>query len=157
MGWLADETGLDRTAANYVPLTPLSHLQRAAHVFAEDTALVYGQTRRTYAQYHDRCTRLAAALAGMGGTPGDVVATLLPNIPVQAEAHFGVPACGAVLNTINIRLDVDTVAYIFEHGEAKVALVDRGRQGANGRRRPDPHRGARPRGGCARKRTPCHL
>ncbi|WP_283967611.1 AMP-binding protein [Tritonibacter sp. AK171] len=124
MGWLADETGLDRTAANYVPLTPLSHLQRAAHVFAEDTALVYGQTRRTYAQYHDRCTRLAAALAGMGVTPGDVVATLLPNIPAQAEAHFGVPACGAVLNTINIRLDVDTVAYIFEHGEAKVALVD---------------------------------
>jgi len=124
MGWLADETGLERTAANYVPLTPLSHLQRAAHVFAEDTAVVYGRLRQTYAQYHDRCTRLAAGLAGMGVTPGDVVATLLPNVPAQAEAHFGVPACGAVLNTINTRLDVDTVAYILEHGDAKVALVD---------------------------------
>ncbi len=124
MGWLADETGLERTAANYVALTPLSHLQRAAQVFAEDLAVVYGGTRRTYAQYYDRCTRLAAALAGMGVTPGDVVATLLPNIPAQAEAHFGVPACGAVLNTINTRLDVDTVAYIFAHGGAKVALVD---------------------------------
>ncbi|OIQ26903.1 MAG: acyl-CoA synthetase [Alphaproteobacteria bacterium MedPE-SWcel] len=124
MGWLADETGLERRAANFVPLTPLSHLQRAAHVYAGETALVYGQTRVSYAQYHDRCTRLAAALAGMGVTPGDVVATLLPNIPAQAEAHFGVPACGGVLNTINTRLDVDTVAYIFDHGEAKVALVD---------------------------------
>ena len=124
MGWLADETGLERRAANYVALTPLSHLQRAANVFAEDLAVIYGGTRRTYAQYYDRCTRLAAALAGMGVKPGDVVATLLPNIPAQAEAHFGVPACGAVLNTINTRLDVDTVAYILEHGGAKVALVD---------------------------------
>jgi len=124
MGWLADETGLERTAANYVPLTPLSHLQRAAHVFAQDTAVIYGGVRHSYSEYYDRCTRLAAALAGMGVKPGDVVATLLPNIPAQAEAHFGVPACGAVLNTINIRLDVDTVAYIFDHGGAKVALVD---------------------------------
>jgi len=124
MGWLADETGLERTAANYVPLTPLSHLQRAAHVFAQDTAVIYGGVRHSYSAYYDRCTRLAAALAGMGVKPGDVVATLLPNIPAQAEAHFGVPACGAVLNTINIRLDVDTVAYIFDHGGAKVALVD---------------------------------
>ncbi len=124
MGWLADETGLERRAANYVALTPLSHLQRAAHVFAEDLAVIYGGTRRTYAQYYDRSTRLAGALAGMGVKPGDVVATLLPNIPAQAEAHFGVPACGAVLNTINTRLDVDTVAYILEHGGAKVALVD---------------------------------
>ncbi|KUP94117.1 AMP-binding protein [Tritonibacter horizontis] len=124
MGWLADETGLERTAANYVPLTPLSHLQRAAHVFADETALVYGETRRSYAEYHARCTRLAAALAARGVAPGDVVATLLPNVPAQAEAHFGVPATGAILNTINTRLDVDTVAYIFAHGEAKVALVD---------------------------------
>ncbi|MFY1707320.1 AMP-binding protein [Tritonibacter scottomollicae] len=124
MGWLADETGLERTAANYVPLTPLSHLQRAAHVFAQDTAVIYAGVRHSYSAYYDRCTRLAAALAGMGVKPGDVVATLLPNIPAQAEAHFGVPACGAVLNTINIRLDVDTVAYIFDHGGAKVALVD---------------------------------
>ncbi len=124
MGWMADETGLDKCEANYVPLTPLSHLRRAASVFAERTAVIYGDHRVTYAQYHNRCTRLASALAAMGVAPGDVVATLLPNTPAQAEAHFGVPACGAVLNTINTRLDVGTVTYIFDHGGAKVVLVD---------------------------------
>ena len=124
MGWMADETGLEKRQANYVPLTPLSHLNRAAKVFPDKEALVYGTFRKTYRQYHDRCTRLASALAAMGVQSGEVVATILPNIPAQAEAHFGIPACGAVLNTINIRLDVDTVAYIFDHGEAKVALVD---------------------------------
>ncbi len=124
MGWMADETGLDKTEANYVPLTPLSHLRRAAHVFADRTAVIYGTHRVTYAQYYERCTRLASGLAAMGVQPGDVVATLIPNLPAQAEAHFGVPACGAVLNTINTRLDVDTVAYIFDHGAAKVVLVD---------------------------------
>ena len=124
MGWMNDETGLGKCPANYVPLTPLSHLRRAAHVFATRTAVIYGGHRVTYAQYYERCTRLAAGLADMGVTPGDVVATLIPNLPAQAEAHFGVPACGAVLNTINTRLDVDTVAYVFEHGEAKVILTD---------------------------------
>ncbi|SPH20188.1 Long-chain-fatty-acid--CoA ligase [Ascidiaceihabitans donghaensis] len=124
MGWMNDESGLDKCAANYVPLTPLSHLRRAAHVFAGRPAVIYGDHRVTYAQYYDRCTRLASALVSMGVTPGDVVATLIPNLPAQAEAHFGVPACGAVLNTINTRLDVDTVAYIFDHGEAKVVLAD---------------------------------
>ena len=124
MGWMNDETGLGKCPANYVPLTPLSHLRRAAHVFATRTAVIYGDHRVTYAQYYERCTRLAAGLADMGVTSGDVVATLIPNLPAQAEVHFGVPACGAVLNTINTRLDVDTVAYIFEHGEAKVVLAD---------------------------------
>jgi fatty-acyl-CoA synthase len=124
MGWLADETGLDKCAANYTPLTPLSHLRRAADLFAGREALVYGDLRWTYAQYHARVTRLASALARMGVMPGDVVATLLPNVPSHAEAHFGVPACGAVLNAINTRLDVDTVAYILDHGRAKVAIVD---------------------------------
>ena len=124
MGWMADETGLDKTAANYVPLTPLSHLRRAAHVFADENAVIYGSHRKTYAQYHARCTRLASALAAMGVNPGDVVATLIPNLPAQAESNFGVPACGAVLNTINTRLDVATVAYIFEHGGARVVLAD---------------------------------
>ena len=124
MGWMADETGLDKCDANYVPLTPLSHLRRAALVFPEHQAVVYGSHRKTYAEYHDRCTRLASGLAAMGVAPGDVVATLIPNLPAQAEAHFGVPACGAVLNTINMRLDVDTVAYIFDHGGAKVVLAD---------------------------------
>ncbi len=124
MGWMADETGLDKCAANHVPLTPLSGLRRAAHVFSDELAVVYGAHRKTYAEYYDRCTRLAAALAALGVKPGDVVATVLPNIPAHAEAHFGVPACGAVLNAINTRLDVGTVAYILGHGGAKVVLVD---------------------------------
>ncbi|KIC29439.1 AMP-binding protein [Leisingera sp. ANG-M6] len=124
MGWMADETGLEKTAANYVPLSPLSHLQRAAQVFPDRLAVSYGKHRKSYAEYHERCTRLASGLVKLGVKPGDVVATLLPNIPAQAEAHFGVPACGAVLNTINTRLDVSTVAYIFAHGEAKAVLVD---------------------------------
>ncbi|WP_278922571.1 AMP-binding protein [Pseudophaeobacter profundi] len=124
MGWMADETGLEKTAANHVALTPLSHLRRAAQVFADHTAVIYGSHRVSYREYHARCTRLASALAALGVAPGDVVATLIPNLPAQAEAHFGVPACGGVLNTINTRLDVDTVAYILEHGGAKVLLVD---------------------------------
>ena len=124
MGWMRDETGLDKTPANYVPLTPLSHLARAAKVFADREALVYGNMRLTYREYHARVSQLASALQMAGVVQGDVVATLLPNIPAQAEAHFGVPAAGAVLNTINIRLDVDTIAYIFDHGEAKVVLCD---------------------------------
>lgn len=124
MGWMQDETGLDKCAANFVALTPLSHLVRARDVFADRTAVIYGNHRVTYAQYHARCTRLASALAAMGIAPGDVVATLIPNTPAQAEAHFGVPACGAVLNTINTRLDVNTVNYIFDHGGAKAVLVD---------------------------------
>ena len=124
MGWLADETGLEKTPANHVALTPLSHLNRAAVLYAERTALVYGATRRSYAEYHRRCTQLASALAGRGVRPGDVVATLIPNLPAQAEAHWGVPACGAVINTINTRLDVGTVAYILDHGGAKLVLCD---------------------------------
>ncbi|MCK8482749.1 AMP-binding protein [Aliiroseovarius sp. S2029] len=124
MGWMADETGLDKCAANFVPLTPLSHLRRAALVFPKREALVYGARRLTYADYHARVSRLAAALAGRGIKPGDVVATLLPNILAHVEASFGIPACGAVLNTINTRLDVDTVAYILDHGAARAVLVD---------------------------------
>ena len=124
MGWLDDETGLEKCAANHAALTPLSHLRRAADLFGPREALVYGQTRRSYAEYFVRVTRLASALANAGVQPGNVVATLLPNIPAHAEAHFGVPACGAVLNAINTRLDVDTVSYILGHGGAKVLLAD---------------------------------
>lgn len=124
MGWMSDENGLEKCAANHVPLTPLSHLQRAAEVFANYTAVVYGPHRQSYEALYAQCSRLASALAAQGIKPGDVVATLLPNVPAQVEAHFGVPACGAVLNTINTRLDVDTVNYIFAHGEAKLVLVD---------------------------------
>ena len=121
---MADEIGLDKNSANYIALTPLSHLMRARDVYPDCEALVYGPARHTWAQMYDRCTQLGSALKSMGVTPGDVVSALLPNIPAMAEAHFAVPLVGAVLNSINIRLDVETVAYIFDHSEAKVALVD---------------------------------
>ena len=124
MGWMNNETGLDKNAANFVPLTPLSHLVRAATVFPDRLAVSYGAHRKTYREYYARCSQLASALQKAGVRSGDVVATLIPNIPAQAEAHFGVPACGAVLNTINTRLDVDTVSYIFDHGEAMAVMVD---------------------------------
>jgi fatty-acyl-CoA synthase len=124
MGWLADETGLGKCDANHVPLTPLSHLNRAADIFPQRQALVDRSRSFTYAQMHERVTRLASALAGRGIRPGDVVATLLPNITAQVEAHFGVPACGAVLNAINTRLETETVNYILSHGGAKILLVD---------------------------------
>ncbi|WP_439111739.1 AMP-binding protein [Lentibacter sp.] len=125
MGQMRDETGLGKTAANYVPLTPLSHLKRASYIFPDRLAVAYGtQHRKTYAEYHARVTQLASALARAGIEPGDVVTTLLPNLPAHAEAHFGVPAAGAVLNAVNTRLDVGTVTYILEHGEAKLVLVD---------------------------------
>lgn len=124
MGWLADETGLEKCAANYAPLTPLSHLNRALEVFPERPAVVYGSRSYNYVDYHARVSQLASALKARGVNSGDVVATILPNTLPQIEAHFGVPACGAVLNAINTRLDVDTVAYIFEHGGAKIVLCD---------------------------------
>ncbi len=124
MGWLEDETGLQRCRVNYVPLSPLSHLRRAQAVFPEREALVYRARRFSYRRYYDRVTRLASAMASLGVKPGDVVSTVLPNTPAQVEAHFGVPACGAVLNTINMRLDVSTISYILEHAAAKVVLAD---------------------------------
>ncbi|MCT4555284.1 MAG: AMP-binding protein [Pelagimonas sp.] len=124
MGWMKDETGLEKNAANFVPLSPLSFLKRAAQIWPDHEAVIYGPHRKTYGAYIERVTRLASSLVGMGVAPGDVVATILPNIPAQVEAHFAVPACGAVLNAINTRLDVDTIAYILDHGEAKVVLCD---------------------------------
>ena len=124
MGWMSDESGLEKNEANYVPLTPLSHLRRASTVFSDRTAVIYGSHRKSYFEYYQRCSQLASALKKIGIKPGEVVATVLPNIPAQAEAHFGVPACGAVLNTINTRLDIGTISYIFEHGEAKVVFAD---------------------------------
>ena len=124
MGWLEDESGLRKCSVNYVPLTPLSHLNRALEVFPSREALVYGERRFNYVQYHERVTRLASALVGIGIKPGEVVSTVLPNTPAQVEAHFGVPACSAVLNTVNMRLDVSTIAYILEHASSKAVIVD---------------------------------
>ncbi len=124
MGWLEDESGLERCEANFVPLTPLSHLNRARDVHPEREALIYGDRRIDYAEYHSRVTRLAGAIANSGVSPGDVVSTILPNVPAAIETHFAVPACGAVLNAINIRLDAGTVAYIFDHARPKLVFVD---------------------------------
>ena len=124
MGWMKDETGLEKCAANHVALTPLSHLRRAAHVYPDRLAIAYHGHRKTYAEYHARVTQLASALVGIGIQPGDVVATILPNIPAHCEAHFGVPAAGAVLNAINTRLEADTIAYILDNGEARAVLCD---------------------------------
>ncbi len=124
MGWMADETGLQRRRANHVALTPLSHLRRGADLFADRTAIIQGTRRTTYRDYHARVSRLASALIAIGVQPGDVVATLLPNVQAHAEAHFAIPATGAVINSINTRLERETVAYILDHGGAKVILVD---------------------------------
>ena len=124
MGWMSNEDGLEKTKANYVPLTPLSHLRRASVVYPEREAIVYGVNRYSYKEYYERVTLLASGLEKRGIKAGDVVATILPNIPAQVEAHFGIPALGAIINTINTRLDVKTVAYIFDHGEAKIVIVD---------------------------------
>ena len=92
MGWMKDETGLEKTQANFVPLTPLSHLQRAAKVFPTSTAVVYNNHRVNYAEYYARCSQLASALIDVGVKPGSVVATILPNVPAQAEAPFWCPS-----------------------------------------------------------------
>ncbi|MFQ5437456.1 MAG: AMP-binding protein [Paracoccaceae bacterium] len=124
MAQMADESGLDKVHANHVPLTPLSHLWRAGDVFAGREAIVYGTRRYSWSQLRARCTQLASALAANGIAPGDVVSVVCPNTIAIAEAHFGVPAAGAVLNAINTRLDVDTISYILGHSEAKLVLVD---------------------------------
>ena len=118
------ENDLEKCAANYAPLTPLSFIARSATVFPDQVAIVHGAKRRTWAQTYGRCRRLAGALAARGIGPGDGVAVMAPNIPETYEAHFGVPMAGAVLNAINTRLDAKTVAFILEHGEAKVVLAD---------------------------------
>ncbi len=119
------EIGLDRNAANFVPLTPLSFLERTASVYPDRIAVIHGELRRNWAETQARCHRLADSLARRGIGLGDTVAVMAPNVPAIFEAHFGVPMLGAVLNTINIRLDAATIAFILDHGEAKVLITDR--------------------------------
>ena len=118
------ETGLDRSPANYVPLTPVSFLRRAASAFANKTAVIDGERRYTYTQLHDRCVRLASAFAGLGIKRLDTVAIIASNIPEMIEAHFAVPMLGAVLNPLNTRLDAANVAFSLTHGAAKILIVD---------------------------------
>ena len=117
-------SGLDRTPANHVPLSPLGFLDRSADVYPDRVALIHGELRQTWSQTRDRCYRLASALVARGVQRGDTVAIIAPNTPAMLEAHFGVPLAGAVLNAINCRLDAEGVAFILRHGEAKVLLVD---------------------------------
>ena len=119
------EHGLGKNSANFTPLTPLSFIERTARVFPDRTAVIHGETQRTWADTYQRCIKLAAALNNRGIRKGDTVAMMLPNVPAALEAHFGVPMCGAVLNALNIRLDAKTIAFILDHGEAEILLTDK--------------------------------
>ncbi|EXI82043.1 MAG: Long-chain-fatty-acid--CoA ligase [Candidatus Accumulibacter sp. BA-94] len=117
--------GLDKNPANYTPLTPLTFLARSAYVYPERVAVIHGQRRQSWLQTFTRCRQLASALVAHGVGEGDTVAAMLNNTPEMIECHFGVPVTGAVLNTLNTRLDAETIAFMLEHGEAKVLLTDR--------------------------------
>ncbi|HEX3993746.1 MAG TPA: AMP-binding protein, partial [Acetobacteraceae bacterium] len=119
------EQDLKQTPANYVPLSPVSFLLRAARIYPQRTAIIHGTRSYTYAQFLERTQRLAAALAQNGVRAGDTVAILAPNIPEMLEAHNAVPGLGAVLCPINTRLDAGAIGFILRHSEAKVVLIDR--------------------------------
>jgi fatty-acyl-CoA synthase len=119
------DVGLQKNAANYAPLTPLSLLARTAYVYPRRLAVIHGERRLTWSEVYTRCRRLASALVKRGIGSGDTVAAMLPNVPAMYEAHFGVAMAGAVLNTLNTRLDPDTIGFMLDHGEAKVLLTDR--------------------------------
>ena len=119
------ESGLDRNAANYTALTPVSFLAKAADVYPERTAVIHGDVRRNWRDTYARCRRLASALEKRGMRRGDTVAAMLPNVPAMMELHFGPAMMGAVLNTLNTRLDAEAIAFMLDHGEAKVLFTDR--------------------------------
>ena len=121
----AYSSGLDRNQANHAPLSPLSFIERAAMVYPRRVAVVHGQVRRTWAEVYERSRRLASALRRHGVGPGVTVAAMLPNVPAMYEAHFGVPMSGGVLNGLNVRLDAEAIAFMLQHGEARVLLTDR--------------------------------
>jgi len=118
------DIGLNKNAANYVPLSPIGFLLRSAEVYPRRTSVVYGARRYTWRETLQRCRRLASALAKAGVGRGDTVAVMAPNLPEAFEATYGVPMAGAVLNALNIRLDADLIAFILKHGDAKVLLTD---------------------------------
>ena len=117
--------GLDRNEANFVPLSPLSFIERTAQIYPNHTAVIYGDIRRSWADTYQRCLRLAAALKQRGVGSGDTVAALLPNIPEMLELHFAVPMLGAVLNAQNTRLDAETIAFMIDHAGAPVLVTDK--------------------------------
>ena len=118
-------TNLDRNPANFQPLTPLTFLERAASVYPNHIAIVHGKLRRNYSDFYSRSRQLASALSEQGIARGDTVSVILSNTPAMLEAHYGVPMCGAVLHSINTRLDPDTIAYQLDHANSKALIVDR--------------------------------
>lgn len=119
------DQGLDRTPANYQPLTPLGFLERAASVFPDHIVIVHGALRRSYADFYARARQLASALAERGMGRGDTVSVMLANTPAMLECHYGVPMCGAVLHSINTRLDAAVIAFQLDHAMSKLVIVDR--------------------------------
>ncbi|MGB6655232.1 MAG: AMP-binding protein, partial [Xanthobacteraceae bacterium] len=119
------DTDLNRNAANFQPLTPLSFLARAAEIYPDQTAIIHGARSWTYREFYARARRLASALVKRGIKRGDTVAVVLPNVPAMLEVHYGVAMAGAVLNSINTRLDARVIAFQLDHGEAKVLITDR--------------------------------
>ena len=119
------DENLDKNKANYVPLTPLSFLQRAKDIYPNYEAIVYEDRKYTWTEVYKRAIKFASALEKIGIKKGDTVSFLAFNTPEIFEAHYSVPMTGAVLNTINIRLDANTISYILNHSDAKVLVVDR--------------------------------
>ena len=120
----AYETDLDKTAANYQPLTPLTFLARSAAVYPERTAIIHGRSRVNYAEFYARARRLGSSLTKAGISKGETVSVLLANTPAMLECHYGVPMTGAVLNTLNTRLDAATIAFSLDHADTKILIVD---------------------------------
>jgi len=116
---------MDKNPANFVPLTPISFLHRTADIYGDRTAVVYENMSYTWKETRERCVRIASSLGAHGVEPGDTVSVLAFNTPEMFESHFSIPMAGAVLNTINVRLDADTIAYILDDSNAKILLVDR--------------------------------
>src|SRR6266700_7285467 len=115
---------LGKNAANYVPLSPVQFLERSAFIWPDKIAVRHGSIARTYRDLEARCRRLASALSAHGICRGDTVAAMAPNVPALLEAHYAVPALGAVLNALNYRLDAATIAFCLEHGGAKMLIAD---------------------------------
>ncbi len=119
------EQSLDKVEANYFPLTPISFIKRSAAVYPEKTAVIHGDRSYSYAEFFERCRRLASALQRRGVGRGDTVSVMAPNVPAMLEAHHGVPMTGAVLNALNYRLDAATIRFIINHARSRVLITDR--------------------------------
>jgi fatty-acyl-CoA synthase len=119
------DQNLDKVEANYFPLTPISFIKRSAAVYAQKTAVIHGELSYSYAEFYQRCRRLASALTRRGIGRGDTVSVMAPNLPAMLEAHYGVPMSGAVLNALNYRLDAASIRFIMNHARSKVLITDR--------------------------------